>query len=340
MKYIIKFKNLLILMKKYNWLYLMFMMMSSLFMIFLNNFYSMWIFMELNLLIFITLIILNSNFISDKSMKYYLMNSFSSMNFLFFFNLNLMMDSFYFLIMINFLMLMKLGMFPFHYWFIDMLVELNWDMLFLLISWQKLIPLMILMYCFNFNFIMLISLMGGLFSIMMIYTQVLLKKIIGYSSINHMGWMLMSLMINFNLMIVYFLSYMLINFLLIFILKKFNFIEVNSMMIKFKGVVYNYIILMVLLSLGGLPPLYGFYMKWFFIQEFNKLYNLFLLMMLILYSLMFLFYYFRLMFNFTMLNFIMLNLFMFNKFIYKELNFSLLLYMSLFVTLNMFIFFM
>nr|QTC30712.1 NADH dehydrogenase subunit 2 [Psyttalia concolor] len=340
MQLFIKLKILLILMKKYNWLYMMFMMMSSLFMIFLNNFYSMWVFMELNLLIFITLLILNSSFISDKSMKYYLMNSFSSMNFLFFFNLNLMMDSFYFLIIINFMMLMKLGMFPFHYWFIDMLVELNWDMYFFLISWQKLIPLLILNYCFNFNLLMIISLMGGIFSVMMIYNQILLKKIIGYSSINHMGWMLMSLMMNFNLMMVYFLSYMLINFSLIFILNKLNFIEINNLMIKFKGLQYYFIILMILLSLGGLPPLYGFYMKWFFIMEFSKVYNLLLLVLLILYSLMFLFYYFRLIFNFTMLNFIMLNLFMFNKFIYSELNLNLLMFMSLFITLNMYIFFM
>nr|QWK41501.1 NADH dehydrogenase subunit 2 [Fopius arisanus] len=324
---------------KYNWLFIYMLIMNPLFLIFMNTYYSIWMFMEMNLLLFIVLLVLNNNYIGDKVMKYFLLNSFSSMIFFFFINLNMFIYNINFILVMNMMMMMKLGMFPFHIWFIDMLIQLNWIMCFILMVWQKIIPMFILMLIYNENFMLIFLILGGLFSLMMIFNQILLKKILGYSSINHMCWMFISLMINFNLFLIYYMSYFLINMVIVFMFWLFKLEEINSFYLIFINYNYKFYLFMLMLTLGGIPPMFGFFMKWLFIFEMGNLFNWLLVLLMIFYSLVFFYFYMRLIFNFMMLLYLKNNIILISNFLKKN-NSYMFMMMNLFVTINLMLFFM
>lgn len=71
--------------------------------------------MELNLIIFIGFIILNNYNIYESPIKYYLINSFSSSLFVILINLNLYYLNNLIDLIINLVILIKLGIFPFQF---------------------------------------------------------------------------------------------------------------------------------------------------------------------------------------------------------------------------------
>nr|QKZ95159.1 NADH dehydrogenase subunit 2 [Habrobracon hebetor] len=318
-------------MMKFNLFIFFFYIISPFFIFFLNNYYSMWIFLELNLILFLTFMILNNKFLGDKSMKYYLINSLSSMIFLFFMNLNMFNMNFYNLIIMNLMILLKLGMFPFHLWFIDLLMNLTWNLCFYLSTWQKIMPMIILIYFFNMKMLLFISLLASMFSLMMILNQIYLKKFFGYSSINHMSWMLISLMLNNKLLMIYYLIYSMISYLIMKIFLKFNFNEISSLFMinNFK---IKLILFFNMLSLGGIPPTYGFLMKWLFMNNLIQ-YNYILILILIFISLIFFFYYIQLIFNFMLIN--LFNLKFNLNYLIKNKNLNMFLIFSMFLMLNL-----
>nr|YP_010350244.1 NADH dehydrogenase subunit 2 [Virgulibracon endoxylaphagus]UOK09624.1 NADH dehydrogenase subunit 2 [Virgulibracon endoxylaphagus] len=323
----------MIFLKKYNLFYFWLYLMTPIFMMYLNNYFSIWIFMELNLVLFITLLIINSKFLGDKIMKYYFINSLSSMVFLFFMNLMLINKNWNFILIMNLMILIKLGMFPFHLWFIDMMIYLNWTMCFFLMTWQKIIPLLLIMYMYNLKLIIMVSILGGLFSSMMIFNQIFLKKLLAYSSINHLSWMLISLILGSKIWLIYFFSYMIINYSITYIFKILEMNEFSSLYIYKMNYFKNFLFLLML-SLGGIPPLFGFLMKLIFSFEIMMLNNFFLLMLMFFYSLIFLFNYLNLNLNFFLMYSYNLN---FKKMIFlKKLNFNFFNMMILLSTMNLF----
>nr|YP_010411508.1 NADH dehydrogenase subunit 2 [Euurobracon yokahamae]UJJ81883.1 NADH dehydrogenase subunit 2 [Euurobracon yokahamae] len=290
----LKFMN-----KKYNLFYLMFYLISFFFIFFLNSYYSLWVFMELNLILFISLMIMESDFLSDKIMKYYLMSSFSSMIFLFFINMNLFNLMSNYLFILNLMMMMKLGMFPFHLWFIDMIMGLNWFLCFFLMTFQKLIPLLILKNFYMELMIILFSIMNCLFSMMMSFNQIYLKKLIGYSSIIHLSWVMSSILISMKMWMIYFLFYLLMTMILMIQLNYFN-LDMISDLYLYKNM-NLFLLFFIMLSIGGVPPMFGYFIKLMFMMKYINIQSIIFLMILIFCSLIFLFFYMRLIYSIMMM---------------------------------------
>lgn len=124
--------------------------------------------------------------------------------------------------------------------------------------------------------------------------QTNLRKIIAYSSINHIGWILTIIIFIESIWIYYFIIYSIITFNITIIFKIFNIYHLkqllttinNNPIIKFSFIV-NF------LSLGGLPPFIGFFPKWLTIQTLieNQFYSLSLLIVII--TLITLYFYIR-----------------------------------------------
>nr|YP_002922060.1 NADH dehydrogenase subunit 2 [Antheraea yamamai]ACD91990.1 NADH dehydrogenase subunit 2 [Antheraea yamamai]QSV08502.1 NADH dehydrogenase subunit 2 [Antheraea yamamai]UNZ93496.1 NADH dehydrogenase subunit 2 [Antheraea yamamai] len=282
---------------------------STLIAISSNSWFGCWIGLEINLLSFIPLISSPFNLLaSEASLKYFLTQSIASINFLFvillkmtFFK-NFLMDNF-FSIMINSSMLMKMGSAPFHFWFPNIIEGLSWFNNFILMTWQKITPMILLSYYFNKNFLYLMIIFNIMIGAIGGLNQISLRKLMAFSSINNLGWMLFAIMISENLWIFYFLMYSFLISIMCFFFFNLNMFFMNQLFINNISPLIKINLLINFLSLGGLPPFLGFFPKWIMINFLmdNKLYLLTFLFVIM--SLIIIFFYIRITYSCLMLNY-------------------------------------
>nr|YP_010937255.1 NADH dehydrogenase subunit 2 [Ixodes loricatus]WKW95212.1 NADH dehydrogenase subunit 2 [Ixodes loricatus] len=270
------------------------LIMSILMAISSSFWFAFWMALEINMMIFIPM--MNSkNFLSSNSMIYYYMIQ-SMASSLFFFS---SIFSFYFnnkifILIIVFSMMIKLAAAPLHSWYPQISDGLNYFSFFILSTMQKMIPLFIITFYNSVSIIIFIifsSLIGSLGG----FNQTSLKKILAYSSITHLSWILTLIMMSQNFWVIYFLIYSFILLKIIFLLKKNEFsliVNLNLMKVPFLEKLF---LLTLLLSLGGMPPFLGFLTKWMSVILIVKKLPL-ILLFLIMSSLVNLFFYTRLMF--------------------------------------------
>nr|YP_010939197.1 NADH dehydrogenase subunit 2 [Pseudoligosita yasumatsui]WLF85671.1 NADH dehydrogenase subunit 2 [Pseudoligosita yasumatsui] len=309
------------------------MLMISLMMILISNsWFSMWMIMEINLLSFIMLLIFDKNLNNDLLMNYFLIQSFNSYLFLMSsFMLNYFNNMIMFFFILNFSLLTKMGMPPFYYWYLKMMKNLNWYNLIYMSTFQKIIPLYTFLMLMNFN---LIEVMLLNFMILMFYSiflsliglnQMNLKLLMSYSSIIQMSWIIIIMYMNEYYSMMYYLIYLLISLNMMLMFNMMNLNNLNDLMyMKMKNNLMYLYYMFMMFSLSGIPPMFGFLMKWLSLQLMTNFLNFYLLMMLLLSSLVSMFFYMRMMFNnFLNYNFSMkINL----KFInYFEINFNFFL---------------
>nr|WKU84102.1 NADH dehydrogenase subunit 2 [Pelecocera tricincta] len=292
-------------------LFFFILMMSTMISISANSWLSAWMGLEINLLSFIPLMSDNNLMSNEASLKYFLTQAlassillFSSILFMYqnnFMNQNMMKN--YINLVILSSLLMKTGAAPFHFWFPNVMEGLNWMNSLILMTWQKIAPLMLISYLIIkfmlFSSILLSVIIGSLGGL----NQTSLRKLMTYSSINHLGWMLMSMYSNESLLINYFLFYSFMSFNIIFLFNMFKLFHINQLFtLFFFNNNLKFSLMLNLLSLGGLPPFLGFIPKWLTIQYLTFNNQFFLLNIMILMSLITLYFYLRLCYTTFMLN--------------------------------------
>nr|YP_010166725.1 NADH dehydrogenase subunit 2 [Oreodytes scitulus]QRV62829.1 NADH dehydrogenase subunit 2 [Oreodytes scitulus] len=272
-----------------------------------------WMGLEINLLSFIPLISMKNNpYSSEASIKYFLIQALASSVFLFsvilIISKSKMMNELFFLnkilfMMLNSSILLKLGAAPFHFWFPEIIEGMNWINSMILMTFQKIAPMTILSYSVKSNqFILIIILMSTFIGSIGGLNQISLRKILAYSSINHIGWMLSTFIINEMMWITYFLIYSFLSLSIIMILNKFNIYLLKQMFLMIsKNYLVKFFLVLNLLSLGGLPPFMGFFPKWMIIQSLS-LNNFLLLMFMIMMTLITLFFYLRIAYSSIMIS--------------------------------------
>nr|AJQ21594.1 NADH dehydrogenase subunit 2 [Osedax mucofloris] len=291
------------------------LILSSLSVISASHWFFMWMMMELNLFSFIPLIF-SSNSIneSESAIKYFLAQATgSSILFVFIILINSQFSFNSALLPILIIsMLIKLGAAPCHFWFPSVMNSMSWMSCFILSSWQKISPLFILAFFLsNFNNLTLISLgilnslIGGIYGI----NQTSLRTMLAYSSISHLGWMLVVMNLSMPTLLIYFTTYILMIFPIMMLF--------NSYSISFKPQLFSnsylpasamLLISLLFLSMSGLPPFLGFFPKWIVLQSMVSS-NMFLYSVaLILSSLLTSFFYLNFMLTLSMKSFQTLNL--------------------------------
>nr|APC60634.1 NADH dehydrogenase subunit 2 [Phyllomys lundi] len=201
-------------------------------------------------------------------------------------------------------LIMKLGLAPFHFWVMEVTQGTPLLQGMILLTWQKIAPLSILIQIsplintpLMMSSALLSTLLGGWGGL----NQTQLRKILAYSSIAHMGWMMV--IINFNPSISLFnlIIYIMLTITLFITLHMNNSLTTLSLShVWSTAPPIIIIILMNLLSLGGLPPLTGFAPKWVIIQELMKNNNIMIPMMMTMMALLNLYFYMRLMYSTTL----------------------------------------
>nr|YP_009442859.1 NADH dehydrogenase subunit 2 [Moduza procris]ATP01334.1 NADH dehydrogenase subunit 2 [Moduza procris] len=252
--------------------FLFILFFSTLISISSNSWLGCWIGLEINLLSFIPLISSPHNLLnSEASLKYFLTQSIASINFLFSILLSLfLMKNFFFnnffSILINSSLLMKMGSIPFHFWFPNIMEGLSWFNCFILMTWQKITPMILLSYYFNLNFLYFIMIFNVLIGAIGSFNQTSLRKLMAFSSINNLGWMISSMIISENLWLIYFIFYSIFTFIMCFLFYIINTFFINQLFFFNMNFLIKISIMINFLSLGGLPPFLGFFPKWLVIN--------------------------------------------------------------------------
>nr|YP_010584230.1 NADH dehydrogenase subunit 2 [Glossiphonia complanata]UZT67719.1 NADH dehydrogenase subunit 2 [Glossiphonia complanata] len=272
-----------------------------------SNWFFVWIGLEINMFSFIPLL-MNSMMIKkyESASKYLLIQVMASMIMLYSSYMMNMTDELHmkniYNSMLTFSLLMKLGMFPAYYWFPPVMQSCNWFGGMLLASWQKLAPAFILMTNISLSY-------NNMLMVFMILTNTTISGIIGsnqsdiktimaYSSINHMGWFLIPFMYNMpNQSMYYLIMYLMMSVPIFIVMMTYscenpnnsnNLTEVDpSLKIS---------LLLMFLSLAGMPPLSGFTPKLMVLMILVKTNIMFAVIMMIITCLS-LYFYLRLAMN-------------------------------------------
>lgn len=205
-------------------------------------------------------------------------------------------------------LLIKIGRAPFHFWFPNVIQGLSWINSLILITWQKIAPFLLTSYVLHKPTIICCALLSAIFGAIGGLNQTSLFKLIAYSSINHLRWILISIIKRETIWFSYFLFYCFLSFTLILIFKIFNISHINQLFIfSTKSKTLKFIIFFNLLSLGGLPPFIGFIPKWLVIQSLTINNQLITIIILIIRTLITLFFYLRLCYTSFILNYYEIN---------------------------------
>nr|YP_009185931.1 NADH dehydrogenase subunit 2 [Rugilus geniculatus]ALO70858.1 NADH deshydrogenase subunit 2 [Rugilus geniculatus] len=291
------------------------LMIGSLISISSSTWMGMWMGLEINLLSIIPLMNNNKNiFASEASMKYFITQALASTIIMFSIIMMCKFESFIwlnnsFMLTFNSALLTKMGAAPFHFWFPEVIEGISWMNCLIMLTWQKIAPMILIMFNLSLpKFFSIIIILSMLIGSLMGLNQISLRKIMAYSSINHIGWMLGAMFYMNSIWMYYFLIYSVISINLILLFKMFNIFFVKQLISINLNFMAKFLFIFNLMSLGGLPPFLGFMPKWLTIQNLINLNHLFLSFTMIMLTLITLFYYMRityaiLMFNSNELNF-------------------------------------
>nr|YP_010516625.1 NADH dehydrogenase subunit 2 [Spinibdella lignicola]UXN44126.1 NADH dehydrogenase subunit 2 [Spinibdella lignicola] len=305
----------------FSWLILI---MSPL-LIFMNfNWFLMWVMIELSTFSFLS-IMWNKWFIMvhENRMKYFCVQTISSIFLIFLFCVIYLTKYQWINSTSNFLffiLLFKLGSVPFHSWFVNLSKNLNYKNMFILNTWQKIIPIFMMLIFISITLSIIILLINMLISVFSQLFSFDIKILLSFSSVSNLSWMLISILISLKVILVFCLFYFIVMGELMKKLKMLNMkimnFNLNSIQIKW--------LFLSLLSISGIPPFLGFIPKWMVLKNtlsfkwFNIL--LILLILTVLNSMIYL----RICWNNLFLNFNLVNL----KMNYNDNNISFMINLS------------
>nr|AAT09534.1 NADH dehydrogenase subunit 2 [Plestiodon anthracinus]AAW72054.1 NADH dehydrogenase subunit 2 [Plestiodon anthracinus] len=193
---------------------------------------------------------------------------------------------------------MKLGLAPLHFWLPEVLQGTPLKTALIIVTWQKLAPLTLLYLTQNslstttlLTMGLLSTLIGGWGGL----NQTQTRKIMAFSSIAHLGWMATILTLATNILLLNLALYILMTastFLLLMSTSAKTTQDLATMWMV--SPTMSALMLMLLMSLAGLPPFTGFMPKWLILQELTTHNLCTTATMLALSALLSLFFYLRL----------------------------------------------
>nr|QLA48771.1 NADH dehydrogenase subunit 2 [Arborophila atrogularis] len=192
----------------------------------------------------------------------------------------------------------KLGLVPFHFWFPEVLQGSSLTTALLLSTLMKLPPITLLLLTsqsLNPTSLTLLAILSTLVGGWMGLNQTQTRKILAFSSISHLGWMVIIILYNPKLTTLTFALYTVMTTTVFLSLNRTKILKLSTMLISWtKTPMLNTTLMFTLLSLAGLPPLTGFMPKWLILQELTKQEMIPAATIISLLSLLGLFFYLRL----------------------------------------------
>nr|YP_003457188.1 NADH dehydrogenase subunit 2 [Astrospartus mediterraneus]CBH40149.1 NADH dehydrogenase subunit 2 [Astrospartus mediterraneus] len=332
--------------------YIFFIIVSIVCSFFSSNWLLLWLWLELSSLCLIPIISKVSNLRSiESTIKYYIFQALGSVILLFgilircFFLNEFMIFGNYNIFVSFFIVLglsIKIGIFPLHFWFIDVVSGLKFYEGAFVVIISKVIPLYLLMVVGSFSNSsiywvegMISVVVGSFFGL----SQIQLRKLIGLSSVAHLGWLIilfpyLSLWISGFL----FLVYVVMSFPLFVIGSLYSsehFFKVKNVWNNFS---FSFIFCISILSLAGFPPLVGFFYKWIMLYFLVINDGYVTVAILIILSLISLYFYLNLFFTLVSLSWPNLKFLLSSSYYYGNLKEKV--FFVFFVFVNLLIFFL
>nr|APX39914.1 NADH dehydrogenase subunit 2 [Hydrothassa fairmairei] len=281
------------------------MVLGTLITIASYSWFSMWLGLEINLLSIIPMLKSpKSLYPTEAILKYFITQALASTILLFSMITNLNLEIMlsnpnpWMMMMMNSALLTKMGAAPFHAWFPEVMEGLNWNNSIIMLTWQKIAPMILLSYNLQMtSFISFIIITSAILSGILGLNQISLRKIMAYSSINHISWMIASMLSMKMIWLFYFLIYSMITLNIIIIFKYLNTFSLKQLFLSLNAnKVMKIFFSLNFLSLSGLPPFLGFFPKWLVINKLiqNNFFSLSII--LIMFTLITMFYYLRIIF--------------------------------------------
>nr|AAK56903.1 NADH dehydrogenase subunit II [Rana muscosa] len=201
-------------------------------------------------------------------------------------------------------LMMKLGLAPLHFWMPEVLQGISLPTGLILSTWQKIAPMTLLLqtsHLLNLNLTIALGftsiLIGGWGGI----GQTQLRKIMAFSSIGHLGWMIIILKFNPQLSLLNFVLYFIMTAAMFMSLISLSATKMSQISTSWsKTPTLSSTTMLIMLSLAGLPPLTGFAPKLLITLELIKQNATLLAAAIMFISLLALFFYLRLTYIITM----------------------------------------
>nr|WRK21375.1 NADH dehydrogenase subunit 2 [Xestocephalus sp. n. C ZLL-2024a] len=256
-----------------------------------NSWMMIWAGLEMSLMSFMPLMEKEKVLSTESSIKYFIIQSVSSSMMILGLIMSMKKTSW---LLISYSMLIKMGTSPFHMWMISVSEGLTYMNLFILLTITKIPPMTIMSYDLTENPIM--SMMSLIMGSMMGLNQTSTRKILTYSSIFNMGFMLMMTKSTSNWM-----TFLLIySTMLAMTMKMMNMMSIsymNQMSINNQKITSKMNMWIMMMSMSGLPPSMGFMNKLMIIELMMQKNQLMMSTTMIMTSLVVSFYYTRMMFS-------------------------------------------
>nr|YP_010556284.1 NADH dehydrogenase subunit 2 [Rana coreana]AJO99982.1 NADH dehydrogenase subunit 2 [Rana coreana]UYR96386.1 NADH dehydrogenase subunit 2 [Rana coreana] len=200
--------------------------------------------------------------------------------------------------------MMKLGLAPLHFWMPEVLQGISLPTGMILSTWQKIAPMMLLLqtsYLLNLNLTITLGLTSILIGGWGGIGQTQIRKIMAFSSIGHLGWMIIIMKFSPQLSLFNFIIYIIMTAAMFMSLNAMSTTKMSQISTSWsKNPALSASIMLIMLSLSGLPPLTGFAPKLLITLELVKQEATLLASVTMLVSLLALFFYLRLTYIITL----------------------------------------
>nr|YP_009240925.1 NADH dehydrogenase subunit 2 [Neoscona adianta]ALF63159.1 NADH dehydrogenase subunit 2 [Neoscona adianta] len=268
----------------------LFYIMSIMMTLSSNDWILIWVGLEINMMSFIALMFMHTSKGVEACMKYFFIQSLGSgMLMMMFYS-----EFFWFDYIVLTVLSYKIGGGPFFFWFPSLCESLSWGSCFLLMTIQKILPLALISFLVStFLWVIIFSsiVVGAVGSM----NQKKMKRLMAYSSIHHIGWILMCNFLGEMMWLIYLIVYTMLISGIMIILMNDNILDVGSLW----KISSKWSFVLGMLSMGGMPPLLGFYLKWWMFYYLMSL-DFSLLFLMVVMSVLMFYVYFRVVYGLVM----------------------------------------
>lgn len=223
-----------------------------------NNMFMIWLCLEINFLTFFFRLACDKYTQSGSLINFFLIQRFSRAIIIFCFLIPSYLGH-NFQLVVRTLLIIKIGLIPFHIWYIKLVKTLRWKLIWFLSLWQKVIPLFIIQLNFRTFLNQTVALLNSIFCVVYIYKQNNVKLIMVFSSLFLIGWIIFSMSLAQDVWIYVLTLYGITFYLLV------KLIENSDISTKAKFTLIDksrgWVFIITIVSIRGLPPFTIFFAK-------------------------------------------------------------------------------
>ena len=171
------------LIKTYQLIFYIFLFIGTILACSSNSWFLAWLGLEVNLIMLIPLIIIKFDRItSEAAIKYFLAQAVGSILLIFSSSIDATIN--YSLIeseidkIILCALVVKAGIAPFHFWFPQVIIASNWTLSIIILTWQKIAPLILISFDPSIKFLTLFVILSSLVGMLGGLNQIFIKNIL------------------------------------------------------------------------------------------------------------------------------------------------------------------